>query len=388
MDRLKVAIVGAGGIGKFHVRSFLRRPDVQICSLCDTNPAVEAVLQKLYEEEGHQLNVGSLFETDPMRPINEPAIQAVTIATPNFTHRDLAVAALQAGKHVLLEKPPARNLAEAMQIHDAWQQAVSVKSDLVGMMVLNNNLRPEVKKLFELCRSCTIGVIRRIKVVWNRRWGIPVRGAWFTKKTLSGGGPLIDLAPHLLGIVLELVGWETPASLIGWTWADYSAPGLGDGPYGGGAKDPTETMDVEDSGKIVMNYPGGLIVEVEAAWAVACEQEEMTIEVTGSKGKVVFQRVWPINDGDDAKAIDSFNLYTYGQMAGRYVDLNQCLNPCTDPRNADPWMGRLAMVSHFVDCVQGNAKPIADFGHALTIQRIIEEAYASAGNSNVTRLFP
>jgi len=384
-DVPRVAIIGPGGIGQKHLLALLARQeigDIALTCLCDSNPDAWEVVEDLYREAG----VPGFFEDvqrvdDWQVVIASPDIDAVTVAVPNFLHRDIAVTALKTGKHLLLEKPLARTFNEGMEIHEAWTAAVEANPSLVGTMVLNNNHRPEVRKVAHLVQTDQLGEIARINVKWNRRWGVPFRGAWFCEEELSGGGPGIDLMPHLIGVALMLLGWQTPDWLAGWVWRHFTDPGLADGPYGGGPKDPTVPLTVEDSAKIVMNIPGGTVVEVEAAWAMCTPMEVMEIEVIGSRGTVVMHRDWPVNDGDDEKSVDWMKVHTYMDIDGP-TDVDMVINPCGDPRNADPWMGRLKMVDHWVDCLLGRAQLSATFNEALIIQQVISNGYDSAKGGN------
>ena len=140
--------------------------------------------------------VPNLF-SDSQKMLDElQDLDAVSIITPNRTHRPLALQVLQAGKHVFCEKPPALNASEVKQMKEAAENAGKTL-----MFNFNNRARPESYALREYIEAGEVGVINSAQAKWIRRTGIPGFGGWFTNKELSGGGPLIDLL-HMVDLAL------------------------------------------------------------------------------------------------------------------------------------------------------------------------------------------
>ena len=108
MSKLRIGMIGAGAICKRHLNAYQKNAQAEVTVICDLN---EALVKRRAEAFGI-----AKYCTDPMEVIQDPEIDAVNILTPTFTHKDLVIAALRNGKHVLCEKPPALNAAEAAEI--------------------------------------------------------------------------------------------------------------------------------------------------------------------------------------------------------------------------------------------------------------------------------
>lgn len=383
---LRVGVIGAG-IGQMHIRALLRRQqeagDVQLIGVCDADPTKWEVVRGLYEEVGLDLPEQSgFFHNDYRDMCGVARPDAVTVALPNFLHEEVSCWALENGLHVLCEKPMSNTLEGAVRM----AEIANGHPDLTAMMVTNNLIRPE----FAILKDCVVGEPIIVRAWWLRRKGIPFRGFWFTDKAKSGGGPGIDLAPHLLSLVLGVLDWPDVGQVLGWTATYPRDDGSGDGPYGGGKVNPDGLHDVEDWMKLVFTATCGdglkVPVEVEAAWAMHVPRETMGLEVVGSEATVRLERTWPINDGDDRLSSDSLRIFGTEQLGDRWVTADIDLSPDQDPTNRDPWMGRLAYTNHFVDCVLGKAEPICGFERGLKIQRIISAAYASAAEGGAVAI--
>lgn len=297
-------------------------------------------------------------------------VDAVYIATPNFLHAEMAIKAAAAGKHVLLEKPMAPTLNESRAIAAAFEG-----TDLVFMGQHNNNRTQWFREFLRW--SLQIGDLRRINAHWLRRVGVPNLG-WFTERSKSGGGALIDLGPHMLGLIYEIMGGQVPiqisASLI---------EGLGSGqrqvgPYGGSPMG-IANMDVEVDAAVRLLFLDGVVADVRTAWACHdTRNESFVIELLGTEGWIHFGRVWPENDDDDNKASEL--LYFRGQVNGLTVDTT--INANDDTRFHDPLMGRdLTLPSLFVPAIQGDPEALNDItvgvGMPLWVSKVVYLAYCS-----------
>src|SRR5690606_32704925 len=124
-------------------------------------------------------------------------IDAVSVALPNAMHAPVAIAAMEAGKHVLCEKPMAMSVREAEEMAE-----VARRTGRTFMMHFNFRFTDEVRWLQRYIAGGNLGRIYYARTGWLRRRGIPGLGGWFTTKALSGGGPLIDLGVHRLDLTL------------------------------------------------------------------------------------------------------------------------------------------------------------------------------------------
>ena len=116
MEKLKIAIVGSGNISNFHIKGYLRNPNVELYALCDIN-------EKTWKAKGEKYGITRLY-TDEAKMLAElPEIDAVSVCTWNSQHKPCTIMALEAGKHVLCEKPMAMNAKEAQEMIDASKKA-------------------------------------------------------------------------------------------------------------------------------------------------------------------------------------------------------------------------------------------------------------------------
>ena len=160
--------------------------------------------------------------------------------------------------------------------------------------------------------------------------------------------------------------------------ADADCPGFG--PYGGGKCDPTGKFDVERRIQVYSQLDNGVTLNVNAAWAMHTDVERMGFRLVGSKGTLAVERVWPINDGDDAKAIDTISFYTTKLRAGKPWTINKTFNSDTDPSTRDPFMGRTKTQPEMLECLRTGRTPRTTLEQLLAIQEIIEAGYASASD--------
>ena len=194
--KIKVGVIALGAIGRIHTDAYRDVDGVELTALADTDDT-------LLTTQGKRLDVDSCF-TD-YRELLKTDVDAVSVCTPNASHRDVAVASLQAGKHVLLEKPMALNAMQAADICNAARKAGKVVQ--IGM-VRRQDTPPQI--LREYVEKGLLGEIYHIRAILVRRRGIPGLGGWFTTKAQSGGGPMIDLGVHWFDLAMWVSGLWKP----------------------------------------------------------------------------------------------------------------------------------------------------------------------------------
>ena len=161
-------------------------------------------------------------------------LDAVYVAVPNAFHEEVAVQALQAGKHVLLDKPFALNTQAAENIVAAAEAAG--RTLMLGM---NQRFERNVQSAKALIADGRLGDVYHLKAFWRRRAGIPRMGSWFTNKSVSGGGALLDIGVHVLDVAMHLIDNFRPVSVSGATFTRFGNRGLGEGrlgPLGAGVR--------------------------------------------------------------------------------------------------------------------------------------------------------
>jgi predicted dehydrogenase len=193
MKPLGVAIIGCGGITlQNHLPGLALCPDVRVTALCDTDAAT---LGRARQQTG--VGVASTRYEDVVR---RDDVQAVIIATPNFTHAQIAQAAIAAGKHVLCEKPLAMNAVDAQAMADAAD-----KAGVRHMTAFTYRFVPAMRYLSHLIRSGALGTPYHYRSCRLQDWGTRNLG-WRQVKKLAGTGELGDMLSHRIDFAHLLVG--------------------------------------------------------------------------------------------------------------------------------------------------------------------------------------
>ncbi len=209
----------------------------------------------------------------------DPEIDAVYIAVPNKFHVPLALQALKAGKHVLLEKPFALSLAEAQEAADMAKKMGKVLS--LGM---NQRFEKGPQSIKALVERGDLGEIYHIKAYWMRRAGIPKLGTWFGNKALAGAGALYDIGVHYLDLALYLLDNFEPISVSGATYTKFGHLGLGEGGWGKSDKENI-VFDVDDFATGLIRFSNGVTVSLDVSWACHAEEHDRAdVQLYGTKG--------------------------------------------------------------------------------------------------------
>lgn len=258
MAKVKYGLIGAGQIAYSAADEIIKHADASVIAASDLSaPRLEKLCQDKEIPHAHSTAEALLADAD---------VDAVYIAVPNKFHAPLAIQALEAGKHVILEKPFAMNAGEAADV-----VAASKKAGKLFTVGMNQRFSKNHQKIKALVDSGKLGEIYHAKAFWNRRSGIPSLGTWFGNKALAGGGCLNDIGVHYLDLCLFTLGAFDPVSVSGATYTKFGNRGLGGGSWG--ISDKTETVfDVEDFATALIRFKNGLSVCLDATWA--CHQEE------------------------------------------------------------------------------------------------------------------
>lgn len=258
MSSLQIAFIGAGQIAHHSAASIKSHPKATLVAAQDTNPER---LRELCDAQG----IPRAYTTAEQL-FADPAIDAVYIATPNKFHVPLAIQAMEAGKHVMLEKPFAMNLAEARQAADVAQRTGRILT--LGM---NQRFVATPQTVRSLVQAGSLGEIYHAKAFWFRRSGIPRLGTWFGNRELSGGGCLYDIGVHFLDLCLYLMDNFEPVSVFGATYTKFGHRGLGEGGWGKSERSNIP-FDVEDFATGLIRFANGATVSLDVSWA--CHAEE------------------------------------------------------------------------------------------------------------------
>lgn len=280
-------------------------------------------------------------------------LDAISVCVPNHLHAEVSIAALDAGLHVLCEKPMALNAGEAEKM-----VAAAKRSGKFLMMGFNNRFRSDSMAMKKLIGDGMYGDIYFARAGWLRRAGIPGRGSWFTTKAKSGGGALIDIGVHALDLSTWLMGTPEPVSVMGVTYAKFGVdPSRGAGDWG--EKVAGGIFDVDDLASAMIRFGNGATLLLEASWASHVERDEMFVELMGTEAGSTTSGTPP-------------RTTIYTERAGITQDIT--LLPEPQPAGSAHYYE----VEQFVRCVQQNRPPTSTGEDGLRIMRILDGIYASA----------
>ena len=191
--RVRVAIIGAGAVSAYHhVPALQLDPRAELAGVCDIDPAL---LEKRRRDWGVER-----VTTDPEAVCRDPEIDAVIIATPNFTHRPIAMAAARAGKHVMCEKPLGLNTAEARAMYEAARDA-----GVAHMIAFTYRFAPAIRYLRHLLQGGALGSPRHFRSQRFLDWPETSWG-WRQYQAQAGAGDLYDMTIHRIDFALDLLG--------------------------------------------------------------------------------------------------------------------------------------------------------------------------------------
>ncbi|MDO3409070.1 Gfo/Idh/MocA family oxidoreductase [Saccharibacillus sp. CPCC 101409] len=266
----KIGIIGCGGIanGK-HLPSLSKLNNVELVAFCDiVTERAEAAAEK-YGAEG-----AKVYE-DYTELLKDASIDVIHVLTPNESHARISIAALEADKHVMCEKPMAKTAAEARQMVEAAKK--SGKKLTIGY---NNRFRPDSQHLKRVCEDGGLGNIYYAKAHAIRRRAVPTWGV-FLDEEKQGGGPLIDIGTHALDLTLWMMDNYKPKVVLGTKYHELSQRENAANAWG--PWDPSK-FKVEDSafGMIVME--NGATVTLESSWALnTLDVHEAKCTLSGSE---------------------------------------------------------------------------------------------------------
>ena len=338
---LRIGVIGAGQIAYNHCGEIQSYPEAEIIAVADISEERRTRLQHMYGAE-------KSF-SDPLELARAKGIDAVTVALPNKLHAGVSIAALEAGKHVLLEKPMAMNLEEAQAVAEAAE-----RNDRVLMLGMNQRFSREAQTVKALVKQGVLGDIYHAKTFWYRRTGTPKFGTWFCRKEMAGGGALLDIGVHLLDLCLHLMGNFQPASVTGSVYTKFGNRGLGEGSWG--MSDREETLfDVDDFATAFIKMRNGATVSLNVSWAIHQKEE------------------------------NSHNVQLYGTEAGAGTFPPEIYRSARDgdeyhvvaPKNVPLQYPHRSRFHNWLDAILGKDQLEVTLEEALTVQRILDAIYAS-----------
>lgn len=361
MAKVRVAIVGCGGIAnQKHMPSLAKFPErAEMVAFCDILPErAEAAAKKFGSADAKTYTDYKEMLAD--KSLN---IDVVHVCTPNVAHCPITVAAFEAGKNVMCEKPMAHNTADAQKMLDAWK-----KSGKLFTIGYQNRFRQDTQTLHASCEAGELGEVYFAKAHAIRRRAVPTWGV-FPNKALQGGGPLIDIGTHALDITLWMMDNYEPVSVSGQVF--YKLGRDEHGPEGNvfGPWDP-KTFEVEDSAFGLVKMKNGATIFLEASWALnVLKSMEASTTLCGTKAGAEIH-----HGGSYGQDELIYNTVEHNQLMEKIISPA----PLVDFFEGGAAAEAIAEQDQWLAALEGKGEPLVKPEQAFVVTQILEAIYKSA----------
>lgn len=350
MSKVRVGIIGCGGIanGK-HMPSLSKVEDAEMVAFCD-------IIRERAEEAKHKFGSeqAAVYE-NYLDLLKDPTIETVHVCTPNDSHAEISIAAMEAGKHVMCEKPMAKTAADARRMLEAAKRTGMKLS--IGYQ---NRFRSDASFLNDACRKDELGEVYFAKAHAIRRRAVPTWGV-FLDEEKQGGGPLIDIGTHALDLALWMMDNYKPKVVLGRAYHKLSQTENAANAFG--PWDPKQ-FTVEDSAFAMITMENGATIMLESSWALnTLDVDEAKVSLSGTKAGADMKGGLRINGEENSR------LYVKDiQFDGGGVAFFS--GTAEDP-------GELEARS-WIDCVKNDKQPVVTPEQALVVSEILEAVYESS----------
>lgn len=344
MATIKVGVIGIGSISQLHLDAYAAHPEVDIYAVCDLN-------QERANRAAKRYGARRVF-TDYNELLATKEIDAVSICTWNNTHAEISIAAVRAGKHVLVEKPLCKTVEEAIQVLQAVRGTENIFQ--VGFV---RRYDPNAQMIYDWIKKGELGEIYYAKATALRRAGNP--GGWFANEALSGGGPLIDLGVHMIDLCWYMMGRPKVKAVSGNTYKK-----LGNrsnvkhlSAYRAADYDPDHNT-VEDMANAMIRFENGASLLVDVSFSLHLKQDESAVQLFGTKGGIEI----------DPEVVLVKEMY----------DTIIHVHPQTNHSSFQFKLAFEAEIAHFIDCIQTGKEPLSPVEDGVELMKILCSIYESA----------
>ncbi|MFH1567691.1 MAG: Gfo/Idh/MocA family oxidoreductase [Gemmatimonadota bacterium] len=346
--KLRLAFIGAGGIAGTHMRDLKEMADVEMVAQAD-------ISKESMARWSEQYGIGASY-TDYGKMLKEVQPDAVSVCTPNGMHAPATIAALNAGAHVLVEKPMAMTAREAQAMIAAAKR--KRRKLIIGFQ---HRFDPRTKFIKDAVDAGRMGKVLYGRVQALRRRGIPNWGV-FGRKDLQGGGPLIDIGVHALEMTHFAMGSPEPVAASGQIFTY-----LGDRKSDVVSQWPNwdyKTYTVEDLAIGQIRFATGAVLTIEASFAAHIQKNEWNFTIMGEKAGAAWDP--PGLFSDDGGYMMNAQPHWLPSGAGADVFAMKMRN--------------------FVEHVLYNAPTMAPAEHGLMVQKMLDGIYESAEKGREVRI--
>jgi predicted dehydrogenase len=333
MEKVKVAVIGLGGIAQLiHLPFLVKANNISVSAVAEINKNRLNTIADKFNITERYTNYKDLLEKSDT--------DAVIIATPTSTHKEIAINVLQAKKDVLVEKPLARTYDEAKPIVEAARK--NKRKIMVGM---NLRYRPDAMILRSLIKNNEIGIPLYVKCGWFRSQSS--QGKWFTRKEESGGGVIIDLGILLLDLSLWLLNYP-PVETVSTQRYFHN------------------TKNVEDTAISFIRCQDSSIINMETSWSLPVEKDIFYLNIYGTKGTA---------------SLNPFRIFK--RVEDQLIDLTPAGSESALSLLRKSYLNEL---KSFIGAVKG-LNPIFSSGdEALSRMKVVEAMYKSASENQEIKI--
>jgi predicted dehydrogenase len=326
MEKIKISIAGLGGIAQIvHLPLLFKMNEVEIKAVCDLDFTKAKNIAKKYNIKNYYRDVDSMLKENR-------DISAVIISTQTFTHKDVAVKCLEAGKDIMIEKPIARNYKEAQHIVETAKK--KKKKIMVGM---NNRFRNDMMIQRTFTKAKEIGEIFYVKTGWLKPQSSDQN--WILEKDKSGGGVFLDNGIVMLDLGLWILNYPEVKSVSAVNYYH-------------------NTKSVEDSSFAMIKLKNDTVLTIEVSWSILTEGELFYCNAFGKEG---------------SSSINPLRIYK--NMDGKLFNITpkKIGTPSNDYKKSFEYE-----LKHFIGAIRGDHSIISTGEDALKVMQIVDAVYRSA----------
>jgi predicted dehydrogenase len=342
---VKVGMIGCGTISRYHLKQIQALGSAELVAAYNRSPG-------LREDFGRESGLASsALYSDVNEMLRHPGLNAVVNCLPNRMHSGVSVTAMEAGLHVLCEKPMATSVDEARQMLDAAK-----RNDVKLVIGLTLRFRGKTVAAKQVVEKGVLGDVYYAKAGWMRRNGIPGWGSQFTRQDLAGAGPIYDIGVHALDTTCWLMSDFKADQVLASSYAKLgpSRKGLGDW----GVPNLDGYFDVEDLSSAVIKMKSGATIAFEVSWAANIPKTQFTVRLMGEKAGV---------------DLESMKVHSTGD------------SELDEPIEFTPTDAYYEEMKHFVDCIQGGKEPITTPCQMLELQATLDMILMSSKENRVVK---
>jgi predicted dehydrogenase len=331
---LRIGLVGVGGAAQVnHIPALKKTEDVELVALCDRDDEKTA---RVAQKFGVPRTYGRFEEL-----LADDEIDAVDICTPNFLHAPMAISALDAGKHVLCERPLARSSDEARAMAKAAK-----KADRVLMCAVQHRFRPDAQLLKKVVEKGELGPLFYAKAGWLRQRTEWDSDEWRRMKRESGGGVVLDLGFQMLDLAIWILGSPAVESVT--AGVHRSRKG-----------------EVEDNATAFLRLEGGATLTLEVTWGLLMEKDFAYLNLFGAGGAALLNP-----------------LRIHRGMHGTLVNVTPNMESSRDQYRRS----MEGQIAHFAESLRKGTRPMGDAEEILPVMELMDAIYRSADQGEEVRL--